>query len=398
MRPKLSIIMPCYNSQRTLAEAVDSCFAQQLEDFEIVLADDASSDSTPDMIEEIARAHPNVKCVLRKENGGGGAARNSAVRAAEGDLIFCLDSDDILPPGMLGKMIDCLVSQSLDGVLFETTHFFEDGNRSKTEIVRNRVRDRDVDLADLFDPAAGFLSKVNFMYTRKLYDLAGGYPEDHGFDTQTFGHRALLCGGRIRVCPGSHYLHRRDRRNASYFMREFAQGKLSYNTYLMLEDFVHLLSDRAIAELLDYDIVNGEPDKAANLAVFSEELFKKLSADAFFIASYRTYLVPDSMQEYAKSDMGERSAQAKQLIRFVHEFRNGRHESALDSLLPLLEAGKARIMPCANMVRCVMRSRAVAARAANDAAFSALRRTAAVSPAQALARRISRKIKALWNR
>src|SRR3989304_763913 len=218
MNKRLTIIIPCYNCGATLEEAVESCYAQGLENFEIVMVDDGSTDNTRAVMKKLADKHPEVKLFHHDKNRGGGAARNTAVENSEEEIIFCLDGDDVLPPKVLPKMLSLMKEKRCDGVLFEETRFFYDKNIKKIEIVKNTVIDKPIELADLFKEKTGFLTKHNFLYTKESFNNSGGYPIDHGFDTQTFGLRFLSNGHKAYVCLGTFYFHQRSKVASSYFM------------------------------------------------------------------------------------------------------------------------------------------------------------------------------------
>ncbi len=253
---KLSIIIPCFNSQKTLFDAVQSCYMQgfDLTDFEIVIVDDASSDATKDIIAQLLRQHSNIRAYFHDENMGGGAARNTAASRSLAPVIFCLDSDDILPPGMLDKMYEYLLSNQLDGCLFSETRFFEK-NIKQTEVVANKQSGSLVNFWELYEVDSGFLTQVNFMYTSKAFAALGGYPISHGFDTQSFGFNFLAQNLRVAVCPQTYYFHRRHQAGKkSYYEREYEKGLLSINTYLCIEKAIAIFDKNLIYLILRYDI------------------------------------------------------------------------------------------------------------------------------------------------
>ncbi|HEV2427227.1 MAG TPA: glycosyltransferase family 2 protein [Acidimicrobiales bacterium] len=102
-RPKFSVVMSAYNTDRRfLAEAIDSVLGQIYPDFELVIADDASSD--PGVAEVVAAAaarDPRVRYVRRDANGGIAAATNSAIEAARHEWLVFMDHDDTLAPWAL---------------------------------------------------------------------------------------------------------------------------------------------------------------------------------------------------------------------------------------------------------------------------------------------------------
>jgi glycosyltransferase involved in cell wall biosynthesis len=90
----VSIVVAVYNGAPFLAEALDSAVGQDYAPLEVVVVDDGSTDATPDVI---AR-YPEV-VALRQSNAGPGAARNTGIAAASGELIAFVDADDVLPTG-----------------------------------------------------------------------------------------------------------------------------------------------------------------------------------------------------------------------------------------------------------------------------------------------------------
>ena len=96
--PRFSIIIPVYNVERYLEECLLSVVGQTYKDFEIILVDDGSPDSCPEICDEWAKKDSRVK-VIHKENGGLSDARNKGIDIACGDYILFLDSDDFWKDG-----------------------------------------------------------------------------------------------------------------------------------------------------------------------------------------------------------------------------------------------------------------------------------------------------------
>jgi len=95
-RPLVSAIMPAFQAEAFLEQAIASLLAQEYEPFEVVVCDDGSTDRTP----EILAAHPELR-VIRQENAGPAAASNAAVAASRGELLALFDADDLWPPTRL---------------------------------------------------------------------------------------------------------------------------------------------------------------------------------------------------------------------------------------------------------------------------------------------------------
>lgn len=96
-KPVASVIIPCFNMGRYLDDALDSIRAQTFADYEVIIVDDGSTEK--DTLEKLKTIRDVV--VIRQENMGLPAARNSGVRAAKGEFVTCLDADDVLRPRFL---------------------------------------------------------------------------------------------------------------------------------------------------------------------------------------------------------------------------------------------------------------------------------------------------------
>ena len=97
---RVSVVMAAWNAENTIPASIASVQAQTFEDWELVVADDGSTDGTTAVVEKIAEADSRVR-LLRLEHGGAAKARNAAVRAAKGEYIAILDSDDLSMPERL---------------------------------------------------------------------------------------------------------------------------------------------------------------------------------------------------------------------------------------------------------------------------------------------------------
>ena len=106
-RAKISVIVPCYNAQRYLERCVNSIFSQTygLENLEVILVNDASTDRTGDLMESYEKNHPEQVLVIHCEkNQKQGTARNIGMQYATGDYVTFVDADDAIAPGMLEEL------------------------------------------------------------------------------------------------------------------------------------------------------------------------------------------------------------------------------------------------------------------------------------------------------
>ncbi|AWW32063.1 hypothetical protein DN752_19055 [Echinicola strongylocentroti] len=100
---KISVIIPAYNREKFIGRAIESVLEQSIQDFELIIVDDQSSDDT---LREIERyTDERIKVIQTKKNGGNAVARNEGILNSSGELIFFLDSDDFYTKNFLKEMI-----------------------------------------------------------------------------------------------------------------------------------------------------------------------------------------------------------------------------------------------------------------------------------------------------
>jgi len=107
MTPAVSVIMAARNAEATIRTAIDSLLTQTMPDWELIIIDDASTDSTPGVASEIAQTDPRLRIVHQRIHIGPAAARNVALNRARGSFISFLDADDVLLPDALESLITC---------------------------------------------------------------------------------------------------------------------------------------------------------------------------------------------------------------------------------------------------------------------------------------------------
>ena len=102
--PQVSVIVPVYNTEKYLAQCVDSILAQTLRDIEVILVDDGSTDNSPAICDSYKSRDERIK-VIHQQNKGLSAARNAGIRIASGKYIAFVDSDDFVDC----KMYECML-------------------------------------------------------------------------------------------------------------------------------------------------------------------------------------------------------------------------------------------------------------------------------------------------
>lgn len=106
----VSIIMPAYNSGKYISESIESIQAQTYKNWELLVVDDCSKDSTVEIIQKYAADDNRIRLLHNEKNSGAAISRNYALREAKGKWIAFLDSDDVWLPQKLEKQIDFMMS------------------------------------------------------------------------------------------------------------------------------------------------------------------------------------------------------------------------------------------------------------------------------------------------
>lgn len=122
-KPIISVIIPCYNTSSFVRETLQSLISQTFAEFEIICIDDGSKDDTLQVLEEYARRDTRIS-VYRQPNAGQSVARNGGISKAQGEYIYCIDSDDKLLPNTFEILYKEAIDGSLDMVLFDADCFY----------------------------------------------------------------------------------------------------------------------------------------------------------------------------------------------------------------------------------------------------------------------------------
>lgn len=133
--PKVSVIIPAYNAAKTITETLESALAQTFEDFEIIVADDGSTDNTSETVLRLADADERVKLFQVNKNQGVAKARNFAISNAGGEWIAFLDSDDLWEKDKLEKQLKLADEKNADIVYCSYGIIDAKGERSCTDFI-----------------------------------------------------------------------------------------------------------------------------------------------------------------------------------------------------------------------------------------------------------------------
>ena len=135
---KVSVIIPVYNSEKYIHQAIYSVINQTLQDIEIICIDDCSSDNSFEIIEEYAKKDNRIKAIKQEKNSGQGNLRNIGIEIANSPYIMFLDSDDWLEKTACEKAYNQISTNKNQFVIFSYYRYIE--KYSKIVIEKNRTR------------------------------------------------------------------------------------------------------------------------------------------------------------------------------------------------------------------------------------------------------------------
>ncbi len=207
--PRMSIIIPVYNVEKWLRECLDSIVIQTASDFEVILINDGSTDSSLEILKEYGKKYPFFH-IYTKKNGGLSSARNVGIHHAQGEYIYFLDSDDKLyDENCVSFLLSELQESDLDVLCFDGESFFETRELQEKNPTYGAAYQRQQSYGD-YSTGCELFSKL--VYNQDYYPSAclacyrKGFLEkynlyfDEGYlyEDNLFSFKAMLLGGRVR--------------------------------------------------------------------------------------------------------------------------------------------------------------------------------------------------------
>ncbi len=172
--PQVSVIMNVRNGASTLREAVDSVLAQTLTDWEMVVWDDRSTDSSAKIIAQYS--DPRIRYFLSSEETSLGQARNGAIRQARGEWLAFLDQDDLWMPRKLEMQV-ALAAQSTGIIYGRTVRFYPGGSERDYDQTHEFEPLPEGDLFTQLFTKGCFIAMSSAVFRRSAIEEIGGIPE-----------------------------------------------------------------------------------------------------------------------------------------------------------------------------------------------------------------------------
>lgn len=246
-RPRpVSFFTPAYNAERFIAQAVESVFAGNFQPGDqYLVVDDASNDATAACLTALQRRYPQLELLRHEVNRGGGAARNTAIGAAEHALLFCLDADNVLLHGSVDRLRAALDRDWAEAACFAEVRYVDETDE---QTHTHRYPFARYTLAEYLGTTRVPGASGNYLFSKESHRAAGGYPEDRGaLDTWGFGLRQVATGHDLLVVPDTGYRHRYG--HGSYWTRFAKPGVADQQAYELLLPYLDLLHPADAARL-----------------------------------------------------------------------------------------------------------------------------------------------------
>ncbi|TSD86206.1 glycosyltransferase [Mycobacterium sp. KBS0706] len=244
--PKLSVIIPTYNVEDYVQEAVDSVLRQTAPVHEIIIVDDGSTDGSGRLVDRLYGDVPNVR-ILHTRNCGLGGARNNGVAVATGDFIYYLDSDDVLDPDFVRCFYDVHSRHpGIDLFCFSTFSF-----TGPAETAANSVEVRyNLGLEGPFpsgeDAFNALCRRRRFFPMAWMYVHRRSVSRDNGIEFLPILHEDVEYTPRLFMKAGLTYLSSRD-----FYLWRIRQNSISFSRLTERHVIGYVRSMEAVQGLID---------------------------------------------------------------------------------------------------------------------------------------------------
>jgi glycosyltransferase involved in cell wall biosynthesis len=179
-QPQVSVVIPVWNGERYLKQAIESILAQDFVDFELIVIDDGSTDRSAEIVS--AFAHDPRVALHKQANAGVVAARNAGLRLAQAEFVAFLDADDIALPGRLVKQVAYLRAHPETAVIGSNISYFSDDDG----VIRTQKFPFGTARVAIALETGNPLAQPSVMLRKTLAIDAGGYREAFRFGAEDY--------------------------------------------------------------------------------------------------------------------------------------------------------------------------------------------------------------------
>ena len=249
----VTIIIPVYNVEKYLDECIQSVINQTYKNLEILLVDDGSTDSSPDICSKYSMQDNRIR-IITKKNGGIASARNKGIEKASGEYVYFLDSDDYIKETAIEELINYMQNNDLDLCYFSADVLLDDDNLNWNKKIYTKnnhyIPNNGItilkELSDNNEYTCSncmFISKLSLIKSNNLR-----YTEGYIYEDNFFAFMIAINSRKSGVLNKSLYT-RRIRKN-SIMTKKIALKKRIESYKVVLNDFSCIETNNKIAKKL----------------------------------------------------------------------------------------------------------------------------------------------------
>lgn len=228
----VSIVMPCYNGANFIKETIDSVLSQTYKNWELLVIDDGSKDSSRSIVSEYASNDSRIK-LIKQQNAGSAVARNNGIRHSKGQYLALLDSDDVWLPGFLKSQIKFIRQKDAVCVCSSYSRIDEQSNDIlKPVMSKPIITSKDMQSIDYVGCLTGLYdqSKYGKMY---LKEELNSLLDDYAFwisvialEGVAYGNPKILAKYRVRKNSLTSKKTKLIAKHYKFYRKQLNQGKL----------------------------------------------------------------------------------------------------------------------------------------------------------------------------
>lgn len=258
---KLSVIVPVYNSEKYLEKCLESLVNQTLEEIEIIIVNDGSTDNSQKIIDKYIDKYPTKIKALVQKNSGQAVARNLGIKNANGEFIAFVDSDDYVEKDAYEKAYNYAVENSLEIVCF---NFWEEKGNEKKESGYYNFENRNVDIKYILNETSPWNKIIN---RNLIIENNINFMENYIYEDLELIPRLVLYTNKIGFideCLYNYVLHDNstmrqkkynEKLNSIYFVMESLKKNFENTKYNRELEYIYIehLLHGAVLRYLEYD-------------------------------------------------------------------------------------------------------------------------------------------------
>lgn len=235
--PKITIIIPVYNTEALLARCLESVVAQSMQSIEIICVDDGSTDGSGAILDEWACRDERIK-VIHQSNGRQGKARNAALNIAQGDYIGMIDSDDYIPAEYFERLYRAAVEVDADVAMCGIVKQKPYGERVVVAFQQSDIATDATAKMRLCHCPPEF-HPVNKLYRREMIERLGlRFREGVQYEDVMFVTRAIVESNKVVTVPDISYYYVLNPTSTVKSRQTAAKQRQKYEAHRAMVDYV----------------------------------------------------------------------------------------------------------------------------------------------------------------